>query len=204
MTTAVAEPETDSLASVASDDSTPEIAPADFPSDVADDVADQVRSTVETVLRRGLVGLEYISLDDPQPGSTPKDTILSEGSMKLYHYRPQDGRGLPPPAAGDHLARQQAVHPRPHAGSEHGRVPRRAGLRRLPDRLGRAAARGEFAHPRRLRAVAHPGLHRTDQAGFRRVRTEHPWLLPGRHPGHALPGQPPDARFATLPASRPP
>ena len=89
MTTAVAEPETDSLASVASDDSTPEIAPADFPSDVADDVADQVRSTVETVLRRGLVGLEYISLDDPQPGSTPKDTILSEGSMKLYHYRPK-------------------------------------------------------------------------------------------------------------------
>ena len=53
------------------------------------DIATTVQSTVETILRRGLVGLEYISLDDPQPGATPKDTILTQGSMKLYHYRAQ-------------------------------------------------------------------------------------------------------------------
>ena len=53
------------------------------------DVADTVQSTVETILRRGLIGLEYFSIEDPQPGSTPKDTILSLGSMKLYHYRAQ-------------------------------------------------------------------------------------------------------------------
>ena len=51
------------------------------------DIANQVRSTIEGIVRRGLVGLEYISLDDPQPGATPKDTILSIGSTKLYHYR---------------------------------------------------------------------------------------------------------------------
>ncbi len=53
------------------------------------DVAGTVQSTVESILRRGLVGLEYLSIEDPQPGSTPKDTILSIGSMKLYHYRAQ-------------------------------------------------------------------------------------------------------------------
>ena len=53
------------------------------------DVASQVQTTVDTILRRGLVGLEYISLEDPQVGSTPKDTIHTDGSMKLYHYRAQ-------------------------------------------------------------------------------------------------------------------
>ncbi len=53
------------------------------------DLAETVQSTVDSILRRGLIGLEYLSIDDPQPGSTPKDTILSDGSMKLYHYRPQ-------------------------------------------------------------------------------------------------------------------
>ena len=55
----------------------------------APDFASQVQTTVDTILRRGLVGLEYISLDDPQVGSTPRDTIHTEGSMKLYHYRAQ-------------------------------------------------------------------------------------------------------------------
>ncbi len=51
--------------------------------------AEQVQTTVDAILRRGLVGLEYISLDDPRVGSTPKDTIHTDGSMKLYHYRAQ-------------------------------------------------------------------------------------------------------------------
>ncbi len=53
------------------------------------DVASQVQTAVDTIMRRGLVGLEYISLEDPQVGSTPKDTVLTDGSMKLYHYRAQ-------------------------------------------------------------------------------------------------------------------
>ena len=85
MTLAVAESASVSNPSVANDDTS-----ADIPSpDPSPDVAKTVQSTVETLLRRGLVGLEYISLDDPQPGSTPKDTILTRGSMKLYHYRAQ-------------------------------------------------------------------------------------------------------------------
>ena len=79
MTLAVAEPSTSP--SVADQPST-----ADTESG---DIASTVQSTVETILRRGLVGLEYISLDDPLPGATPKDTILTQGSMKLYHYRAQ-------------------------------------------------------------------------------------------------------------------
>ena len=81
MTLAVAEPAPASPVSVAGPDSSPDIPPSE--------VADKVQSTVETILRRGLVGLEYISLDEPQPGATPKDTILTRGSMKLYHYRPK-------------------------------------------------------------------------------------------------------------------
>ena len=53
------------------------------------DIAQQVQTTVETILRRGLVGLEYISLDDPQVGATPRDTIHARGPMKLYHYHAQ-------------------------------------------------------------------------------------------------------------------
>lgn len=53
------------------------------------DIARQVQTTVEAILRRGLVGLEYISLDDPQVGATPRDTIHARGPMKLYHYHAQ-------------------------------------------------------------------------------------------------------------------
>lgn len=74
MTTTVADPAAAEPASTDSDSPSP-------------DIATQVQSTVEDILRRGLIGLEYISLDDPQPGATPKETILSIGSTKLYHYR---------------------------------------------------------------------------------------------------------------------
>ena len=57
------------------------------PDGASPEIAAHIQSTVEGILRRGLIGLEYISLDDPQPGATPKETILSIGSMKLYHYR---------------------------------------------------------------------------------------------------------------------
>lgn len=79
MTTSVADPAP--AASIAPD------SPSVSSESANPDVAAQVQSTVEDILRRGLIGLEYISLDDPQPGATPKDTILSMGSTKLYHYR---------------------------------------------------------------------------------------------------------------------
>ena len=40
-------------------------------------------------MRRAVKGLEYISTGDPAVGLTPKDTIYSRGTLKLYHYRPQ-------------------------------------------------------------------------------------------------------------------
>ena len=54
----------------------------------APDVEAKVRASVEQALRRGLLGLEYVSLDDADTGATPKDTIHARGTMKLYHYRP--------------------------------------------------------------------------------------------------------------------
>ncbi|MFN0146210.1 MAG: PHA/PHB synthase family protein [Dehalococcoidia bacterium] len=40
-------------------------------------------------MRRQVKGLEYISTGDPAVGMTPKDTIFTRGTLKLYHYRPQ-------------------------------------------------------------------------------------------------------------------
>ena len=48
----------------------------------------RIRETVEHALRRGLVGLEYFSIDDADVGATPKDTIFARGTLKLNHYRP--------------------------------------------------------------------------------------------------------------------
>lgn len=59
----------------------------------ADDpeLRDRIRTTVERSLRRGLVGLEYITIEDTDVGKTPKDTVLvsDDGAHKLYHYRAQ-------------------------------------------------------------------------------------------------------------------
>ena len=51
-------------------------------------VEQRVRLEVERTLQRAIKGLEYISTGDPGVGLTPKDTIHSRGTLRLYHYRP--------------------------------------------------------------------------------------------------------------------
>ena len=55
----------------------------------ADDpeLRDRIRTTVERSMRRGLVGLEYITIEDTDVGQTTKETVLvsSSGAHKLYH-----------------------------------------------------------------------------------------------------------------------
>jgi polyhydroxyalkanoate synthase len=48
----------------------------------------RVRQEIERTIQRAVKGLEYISTGDPGVGLTPKDTIHSRGTLKLYHYRP--------------------------------------------------------------------------------------------------------------------
>ncbi len=49
----------------------------------------RVRKEIERTIQRQVKGLEYITAGDPAVGLTPKDTIYSRGTLKLYHYRPQ-------------------------------------------------------------------------------------------------------------------
>jgi len=55
------------------------------------DLRERIRTSVDRGLRRALVGLDYISIEDTDVGKTPKDTVLasSRSTHKLYHYRPQ-------------------------------------------------------------------------------------------------------------------
>lgn len=48
----------------------------------------RVREQVERTIQRSIKGLEYISTGDPAVGLTPKETIHSQGTLKLYHYTP--------------------------------------------------------------------------------------------------------------------
>ena len=50
-------------------------------------VAQSVRREMERTFRRSVKGLEYISTGDPGVGLTPKDTVHSRGTLRLYHYR---------------------------------------------------------------------------------------------------------------------
>jgi polyhydroxyalkanoate synthase subunit PhaC len=58
-------------------------APAEVP------VEQRVRAEVERTIQRAVKGLQYISTGDPGVGLTPRDTIYSRGTLKLYHYRAQ-------------------------------------------------------------------------------------------------------------------
>ena len=51
-------------------------------------VESRVRQEIDRSIQRAVKGLEYISTGDPGVGLTPKDTIYSRGTLKLYHYRP--------------------------------------------------------------------------------------------------------------------
>lgn len=52
------------------------------------EIGQRVRAEVERTIQRAVKGLEYISTGDPGVGLTPRDTIYSRGTLKLYHYRP--------------------------------------------------------------------------------------------------------------------
>ncbi|MBI2766277.1 MAG: alpha/beta fold hydrolase [Chloroflexi bacterium] len=58
---------------------------------VASSVESRVRSEIERALQRSIKGLEYISTGDPAVGLTPRDTIYSRGTLKLYRYRAMAG-----------------------------------------------------------------------------------------------------------------
>jgi len=52
-------------------------------------LARQVRLEVERTIQRGLRGLDYVTGGDPAVGLTPKTSIWSRGTLKLYHYHAQ-------------------------------------------------------------------------------------------------------------------
>ena len=51
-------------------------------------VADRVQQEVQRAIQRSIKGVEYIGSAAPVLGTTPKDVLMSRGTMKLYHYRP--------------------------------------------------------------------------------------------------------------------
>ena len=49
---------------------------------------EQVRGLVDRTLQRNIKGLEYFASPAPALGATPKDVLLTRGTLNLYHYRP--------------------------------------------------------------------------------------------------------------------
>jgi polyhydroxyalkanoate synthase len=49
---------------------------------------ERVRTEVQRAIQRSIKGVEYFSTSGPALGSTPKDVLISRGTMNLYHYRP--------------------------------------------------------------------------------------------------------------------
>ena len=56
-------------------------------SDVADPI-DRARTEFERAMQRNIKGLGYFSSPSPVLGATAKDTLISRGTLRLYHYRP--------------------------------------------------------------------------------------------------------------------
>jgi polyhydroxyalkanoate synthase len=51
-------------------------------------ISDRVQTEVQRAIQRSIKGVEYFSTSGPALGSTPKDVLISRGTMNLYHYRP--------------------------------------------------------------------------------------------------------------------
>ena len=51
-------------------------------------ISDRVQAEVQRAIQRSIKGVEYFSTSGPALGSTPKDVLISRGTMNLYHYRP--------------------------------------------------------------------------------------------------------------------
>ena len=51
-------------------------------------IPDRIQSEVQRAIQRSIKGVEYFSTSGPTLGSTPKDVLVTRGTMSLYHYRP--------------------------------------------------------------------------------------------------------------------
>lgn len=51
-------------------------------------VLEQVRDVVQRSIKRNIKGVEYFASPAPALGATPKDVLLTRGTLNLYHYRP--------------------------------------------------------------------------------------------------------------------
>lgn len=51
-------------------------------------LASRVQKEVERAIQRNIKGLDYVFASSTPVGLTPKDVILTRGTLNLYHYRP--------------------------------------------------------------------------------------------------------------------
>lgn len=52
------------------------------------DILEQSRVEFERAMQRNIKGLGYFSSPAPALGASPKETLISRGTLRLYHYRP--------------------------------------------------------------------------------------------------------------------
>lgn len=52
------------------------------------DVAGRIQQEIQRAVQRSIKGVEYIGSAAPVMGVTPKDVLVTRGTMSLYHYRP--------------------------------------------------------------------------------------------------------------------
>ncbi len=52
-------------------------------------LAERVRLEIERTIARSIKGVEYIASPAPAVGSSPKELVYKEGTLNLFHYRPQ-------------------------------------------------------------------------------------------------------------------
>lgn len=52
------------------------------------DVLDRAREEFERAMQRNIKGLGYFASPAPVLGASPKETLISRGTLKLYHYHP--------------------------------------------------------------------------------------------------------------------
>ncbi len=50
-------------------------------------IAQQVRAITQRIIQRNIKGLEFLTASPIPVGLSPKDVVLSRGTMRLYHYR---------------------------------------------------------------------------------------------------------------------
>ncbi len=51
-------------------------------------LAERIGVEIERAIQRRIKGVEYIASPAPPMGATPKDSVHTEGTLNLYHYRP--------------------------------------------------------------------------------------------------------------------